>query len=73
MKHIQHPQYIHKSKFLNFQNFCLENLFRVIPWFRFYFSRLQLSDLEPVHDLLHEAQPEPVSKIQTRPDIFEHF
>ena len=30
-------------------------------------------ELEPGHDFLPEARPELVSKILTRPDIFEHF
>ena len=29
--------------------------------------------LEPGHDFLPEARPEPVSKILTRPEIIEHF
>ena len=30
-------------------------------------------ELEPGHDFLPEARPEPVSKNLKRPDIFEHF
>ena len=34
---------------------------------------MSLPELEPGHDFLREARPEPVPKILTRPDIFEHF
>ena len=36
-------------------------------------GRLGGSELEPGHDFLPEPRPGPVSKILTRPDIFEHF
>ena len=31
------------------------------------------AELEPGHEFLPEARTEPVSKIPTQPDIFEHF